>query len=337
MTGYPWTAWLWWIGGAAIGLLGVWLLYWSLLRDRSKGRRRCPKCWYNMSGTDSLTCSECGRIVKREKKLFKTRRRWRWACVAVMLFIGGHFVNTTPRMQKGGLFGSVPTSVLIAVFPWHDKMQWSTTLAYSADIDDGVFYELERRANNKEMWRWQRRQLAWIAADQVQTADGRDSVSKWQAFDLYEAIGEDGSVVHPHLFTYLQSTNSWIVKDAGYLLSIKPTDDPVILEAVAGLLEHEDEWVRERVPFYLVACAKQNPGFVLPKLLEAMHDPSPEVCTSAINAVDLMGPSANSLLPAVEELREHESEKVRFVANWVLQRISPATKPPAQESQDSPP
>ena len=79
MTGYPWTAWLWWIGGAALGLLGLWLLYWSFLHDRSKGRRRCPKCWYNMSGTASMTCSECGRTAKRATKLYKTHRRWRWA------------------------------------------------------------------------------------------------------------------------------------------------------------------------------------------------------------------------------------------------------------------
>ena len=64
MTDYPWTAWLWWIGGAVLGLLGLWLLYWSLLRDRSKGRRRCPKCWYNMSGTDGLMAtSEDSRSI----------------------------------------------------------------------------------------------------------------------------------------------------------------------------------------------------------------------------------------------------------------------------------
>ncbi|MEE8153701.1 MAG: hypothetical protein V3T53_01945 [Phycisphaerales bacterium] len=99
MTGYPWTAWLWWIGGAALGLLGVWLLYWSLLHDRSKGRRRCPKCWYNMSGTDSLTCSECGRTVKREEKLHKTRRRKRLAGLALLTFLSGAALSTWPTAR----------------------------------------------------------------------------------------------------------------------------------------------------------------------------------------------------------------------------------------------
>lgn len=118
MTGYPWTAWLWWIGGAALGLLGLWLLYWSLLHDRSKGHRRCPKCWYNMSGTDSLTCSECGRTAKREERLYKTRRRWRWAITATLIgFLAGGS-TLTPKIQRDGWVSTVPTRGLIWLLPW---------------------------------------------------------------------------------------------------------------------------------------------------------------------------------------------------------------------------
>ena len=98
MTGYPWTAWLWWIGGAVLGLLGLWLLYWSLLHDRSKGRRRCPKCWYNMSGTQSMRCSECGLETKLEREFRKTRRRWRWVFVALLSFAGS-FGLTYPHAR----------------------------------------------------------------------------------------------------------------------------------------------------------------------------------------------------------------------------------------------
>ena len=120
MTGYPWTAWLWWIGGAALGLLGLWLLYWSFLHDRSKGRRRCPKCWYNMSGTDSMTCSECGRTVKREKKLYKTRRRWRWAFAAMLFLLVAYGSALTPKIRRDGWIRAAPTLGLIILANWCD-------------------------------------------------------------------------------------------------------------------------------------------------------------------------------------------------------------------------
>ncbi len=98
MTGYLWTAWLWWIGAAALGLAGLSLLYWSLLKDRARGRRRCPKCWYNMSGTQSMRCSECGSETKSEREFRKTRRRWRWVFVALLSFAGS-FGLTYPQAR----------------------------------------------------------------------------------------------------------------------------------------------------------------------------------------------------------------------------------------------
>src|SRR6267142_2750442 len=88
---------------AVLALAGLWLLYWSLLRDRSRGRRRCPKCWYDMSGTPgSLTCSECGSIAKRERKFFKTRRRWRWALLAISLLLLTAPCASIPNASRDG-------------------------------------------------------------------------------------------------------------------------------------------------------------------------------------------------------------------------------------------
>ena len=166
MTGYPWTAWLWWIGGAALGSLGLWLLYWSLLRDRSKGRRRCPKCWYNMSGTDSMTCSECGRTAKREKKLYKTHRRWRWAFAAILtgVLAGGSAV--TPKVQRDGWISTMPSIVLIGALPWLSDpgyggfpcmpiprsapgFNWLDRISHLSKD------ELMRRAKADSLWKWQ--------------------------------------------------------------------------------------------------------------------------------------------------------------------------------------
>ena len=57
-----------------IGLAGlVWLVR-SIIGDRSRGRRRCPKCWHSLEGTPGLRCPECGVEAKAEKALFRSRR-----------------------------------------------------------------------------------------------------------------------------------------------------------------------------------------------------------------------------------------------------------------------
>lgn len=60
----------WAITGLTL-LLGLRLL----IGDPSRGRRRCPKCWYDMAATPSLRCPECGRLAKRERDLFRRRNR----------------------------------------------------------------------------------------------------------------------------------------------------------------------------------------------------------------------------------------------------------------------
>src|SRR5438309_1158927 len=53
--------WLLTLLGYTLAAAGALLLLWSLFHDRPKGRRRCPRCWYDMRGVPSLLCPECGR------------------------------------------------------------------------------------------------------------------------------------------------------------------------------------------------------------------------------------------------------------------------------------
>ena len=46
-TFWPWAA---TIGGWLLAAAGFALFAWALFRDRSRGRKRCPKCWYDMTG-----------------------------------------------------------------------------------------------------------------------------------------------------------------------------------------------------------------------------------------------------------------------------------------------
>ena len=115
--------WLFWISGGLLAAASLVLLYWALFTDRSRGRRRCPKCWYDMSGAvgDSpYRCPECGKIIKREKKLHKTHRRWRWAMLAVVLTTLGGGLCGTPSIKRAGVQSIVPSTVLILMIGRQD-------------------------------------------------------------------------------------------------------------------------------------------------------------------------------------------------------------------------
>jgi hypothetical protein len=63
------------IGIAAVTQIGLLLVYWGLWGDRSKGRARCPRCWYDLRGSlPKLECPECGHDAKHERR--RMRRCW---------------------------------------------------------------------------------------------------------------------------------------------------------------------------------------------------------------------------------------------------------------------
>lgn len=120
--------------------------------DRARGRRRCPKCWYDMSGATGLRCPECGHMASHARHLYKPRRRRRaiqaGAVIALTAAIPYHY----PRVRDGGWMAAVPSTVMIAGFRWlPDEFIVGSNSAWWAEE-----WTLLGRANDGRLWGWQR-------------------------------------------------------------------------------------------------------------------------------------------------------------------------------------
>jgi len=104
-----------------LGVAGAGLLAWALLADRARGRRRCPKCWYDLSGASPkggiVVCPECGRRITRARALRRTRRRWRWAALACVMLMGALASRSWHVARVHGWWRVAPNVVLIACLP----------------------------------------------------------------------------------------------------------------------------------------------------------------------------------------------------------------------------
>ena len=76
------------LGVAIIPIVGLVLVCRGLWGDRSKGRPRCPNCWYDMRGSlPSLVCPECGHDARHERRLHSNRRGWRRIAVGLVVVL----------------------------------------------------------------------------------------------------------------------------------------------------------------------------------------------------------------------------------------------------------
>ena len=94
--------------GALLTMAGITLAAWAIRGDRSRGRKRCPRCWYDMSGAAGLTCSECGRTVQHESSLHRTRRNRHAAVAAVLMMMLGLWTLRGPLLSWNMWAGVLP-------------------------------------------------------------------------------------------------------------------------------------------------------------------------------------------------------------------------------------
>ena len=161
-----------------VGCFGIVLAGWGLRGDRSRGRRRCPKCWYDMSSTlhegphASLRCPECGHEPSGARALYRARRYRRVVWLGVAMFVVGLCAQTAPRAMRVGPLGLVPTTVLIA------GMDWLPVSWYQVSPRGVSRGTLGDRISEIEVWRWQE---AWAARLARGDAASPRSLERWAA------------------------------------------------------------------------------------------------------------------------------------------------------------
>ena len=114
----------WLLCAGVVALMGslIYLAWWALFADRSRGRRRCPRCWYDMAHAPppGMTCPECGFVAKAERQFHRTRRRYVLAAAAILINVAGALYITERSMQRG-FQALLPTRVLIWMLPFSDN------------------------------------------------------------------------------------------------------------------------------------------------------------------------------------------------------------------------
>jgi hypothetical protein len=114
-------AWFLWSFSGVLALSALALLYHALLADRPRGRRRCPRCWYDMAGTTGLACPECGKKARRERSLFRTRRRYVRAAISLLLAEAARILYHFPAESAAGRWwAAFPRPAQVAILMFYD-------------------------------------------------------------------------------------------------------------------------------------------------------------------------------------------------------------------------
>lgn len=190
MSGTDWQQWVLGAGAITLALAGIALLAWSLFWDRSRGRKRCPRCWYDMSGSAGLVCPECGRDARRTNRMYKTRRRRRWAVVAVVLLVGAYGTHLGAVVRRDGWWAASPRWMVIVAWPHLDD--WGVS-PYRRRWYPGLQPEVERLLLKSE---WELAELTmverWLLDASIMRAlRAENSATRRQGARLLVLLRED--------------------------------------------------------------------------------------------------------------------------------------------------
>jgi len=315
--------WFYWLIGGLLGAAGAILALWSLFADRARGRRRCPKCWYDMSGAEGdppHTCPECGNVIKRTRKLHKTRRRWRWAILSILILIASAISFDIPRVRRNGLAESLPTTVLILAIGWADDDWPIEALAPRLWTEVCEHIPLPDVSTLKP---WQQRLLRGSC---LRAAESSSSLELRRSALLLLAFCPHSPDLSARICALVDDPEDEIRRSAASTASLRcgffpeEQSDHDLLAYVptfAKLLDDPDLELRRSAAGGLMVLGPASAPAV-PALIEAVNDEDDEVRERAMLALGEIGPPAASSVPVLIESLHRGDQDTRCLAVSVL-------------------
>lgn len=310
--------WLWWGSGMAVALVGAALLVWALFSDRSRGRKRCPKCWYSLERAPSWCCPECGNTVQREGQLFNTRRRWGWVGASIVLLVAAAYLAAQPKVQQDGWRSLVPSVVLV--------------LALNLESNEWVIEEFNRRYKIVFSWHvhdWQHvdehpsapvrvllgRTARRLAMDDQQPAQTRVQYIEWASFASAMTTNSQHRRRTADVFIQLLDDPEYRVRFAAvlHLPHALSTDD-----AVAQLVDlRHRQAIDQQVVLLSLGLLMDRSDHALREIVTALNDERDSIRREALKLLHRHGErgcGSKELIDAVEPMLDDSSEGVRRMA-----------------------
>lgn len=248
----PWTTPITIISSTII-LFGLFLIVWGLIGDRARGRTRCPKCWYDMSGAVGLRCPECGKEAKSTKQFTKSKRpKWAFVVAALLMGLSVYGFSVNRRVAETDWLAAVPSWFLMAgwaLLPeeWilYDNSPYESTLdqrfeaqwyGWNDQVDEDAWI------SNRRARRFGRRLTRGMVKDQNSRWDARrlSLISATYSHIVYQRYEDEKK----RTWTGLPiDVNALLLASAEDLVDAIVTDDPSEqqLEMIEKLW-HKSEW-----------------------------------------------------------------------------------------------
>lgn len=217
-----------WVGLTFMSLgLGGGLAIVGLRFDPSRGRRRCPRCWYDLSATPGRLCPECGHEPASERRLFGTRRSRPTIALALVVLLAAPVGVRVREFAKNGWIGAVPTTVLIPLWRLSPRVFGRSTAPTSIGQAASAGGLADRLARG-DLWEWQR---AWLESSAKSVlGSARDPRELLEAVQVWE---ETETPDTPEGATLLPRS---MADSALELMEYLHDKDPSVSSAAADLL-----------------------------------------------------------------------------------------------------
>lgn len=315
-------------------LAGIGVLHRAAFADRSRGRPRCPRCWYDMTGSRGFVCPECGHDARRQSNLLRTRRHGGRVMLGFLLVVSGLSLGAVPTVQEQGWSALLPTTGLMLVLPWTDNEwvfeevdarvtashpKWFVRRGREHDVTAMTVFYARRCAalvESPRQERLRRRAVQTLFDLSVRDAQvervllkavrDQNPTIRWEAISALSQMAANGALVDPGLCA---RTVALRLKDSTLSVSMRAARffrllDPPAREALPDLVSALDD---ERLEVRAEAAITLAPygaaaGEAVPRLITLFEDSNRRMATVAINTTGRIGHPASAAVGRLVEI-----------------------------------